>query len=177
MDNKRPQARQIMMKARHGFTMIELLLVMAIIAILAAIGIPQLAQYKIRVYNASALTDIQTARIAEQSVFADKQQYASTAGTGCTGDPICTGTFGFGVAGVVDIVLRPGGALEANGTPSSYTAATKNIRGDRVYCTDSDLSFIRYATDVVNAPLGMPYRAPTANQNVDDCAANFPFIQ
>ncbi len=166
------------MKATNeGFTLIELLLVITIVGIIAAIGIPQFTQHRMRAYNTSALTDIQTVRIAEHAMFADTQQYASTAGTGCAGDPICTGSVNFGVGGNVDIVLRPGGALEARGTIASYTAATKNVRGDRAYCVDSDTSFIRFSNDAVNVALGVNSSAPAPVPNQDDCAANFPDIQ
>lgn len=87
-----------------GFTLVELLIVVAIVGILAAIGIPQYTQYRTKAHNASALSDIETIRTAEHALFAEKQQYASTAGTGCARDPICTGSINFGVAGVTDVV-------------------------------------------------------------------------
>lgn len=160
-----------------GFTLVELLIVVAILGILAAIGIPQYTQYRARANNTSALTDIQTVRTAEHALFAEKQQYASTAATGCVGDPICTGTINFGIAGVTDVVLRPGTALEAIGTVTSFTAATKSVSGDRVYCVDSDVSFIRYTNAPINTPLGAPFRAPTPNAGADDCIATFPNVQ
>lgn len=164
-------------RSSRGFTLIELLVVIAIIGILAAIGMPQLTQHRVRAYNASAVSDIQMILTAEHALFADKQQYASTAGTGCTGDPICTGSINFGVAGVTDVVLRPGTALEAIGTATSFTAATKSEQGDRAYCVDSDASAIRYETAVIGTSLGAPFRAPIANTGVDDCLPIFPSTQ
>ena len=162
---------------RCGFTLVELLVVIAIVGIVAAIGIPRLNEYRARSYNTQALTDIQTARTAEIAFFVDRQQYASTAGSGCTGDPICTGPVDFSSNGVVDITLKPGSALEAKGTAASFTAATKHLRGDRVYCVDSDLSFVRFAADAVSVPLGVNFSAPVPIVGQDDCAASFPFIQ
>ena len=78
---------------------------------------------------------------------------------------------------MTDVTLRPGTALEAIGTATSFTAATKSVRGDRVYCVDSDISPIRYAIDVIGAPLGAPSRAPIPTSNADDCLASFVNVQ
>ncbi len=161
----------------RGFTLVELLIVIAIVGIVAAIGIPQFNQYRARAYNAQALTDLQTARTVETAFYMDRQQYASTSGTGCIGDPICTGPVTFTGGGVPDITLKPGGALEAKGTLASFTAVTKHLRGDRVYCVDSDGSVIRYADDGVNVALGTNFNAPTPVVDQDDCAADFPVMQ
>lgn len=160
-----------------GFTLVELMLVMGIIGIVAAIGIPQFNQYRARSYNAVALADLQTVRTAEIAYFTDRQQYVSTAGTGCVGDPICTGPVDFQNNGVIDVMLRPGGALEVRGTAISFTAVTKHLRGDRVYCIDSDIATIRYADDGVNVPLGTNFNAPDPVVGQDDCVGTFPSVQ
>ncbi|MBW2304295.1 MAG: prepilin-type N-terminal cleavage/methylation domain-containing protein, partial [Deltaproteobacteria bacterium] len=58
-------------KDERGFTLIELMIVIAIIGILAAIAIPQFNAYRARSYNASANTDLRNAMTAQEGYFID----------------------------------------------------------------------------------------------------------
>jgi type IV pilus assembly protein PilA len=56
---------------KKGFTLIELMIVIAIIGILAAIAIPQFTVYKAKGYNAASKSDLKTAYTAAQAYFTD----------------------------------------------------------------------------------------------------------
>jgi type IV pilus assembly protein PilA len=58
-------------RGQKGFTLIELMLVIAIIGILAAIAIPQFNAYKAKSYNAASKSDLKNAYTAAQAYFTD----------------------------------------------------------------------------------------------------------
>ena len=66
------------LRNRKGFTLIELMIVVAIIGILAAIAIPQFAAYRQKAYNSAAQSDLKNAKTGMEAFMADNQQYPDT---------------------------------------------------------------------------------------------------
>jgi len=109
------------MKKNEGFTLIELMIVIAIIGILAAIAIPQFSAYRQRSYNAAAEADLRNAATAQEAYFVDAQKYNPT-----ITDLIGT-TYG--------LYTSQGVALNVVGTPSAtqYTMTSSHTSGSKTY--------------------------------------------
>jgi len=70
-------------KSEKGFTLIELMIVVAIIGILAAIAIPQFSSYRARAFNAAAVSDLRNTMTGEEGYYVDNDTYTTvTAATG-----------------------------------------------------------------------------------------------
>jgi type IV pilus assembly protein PilA len=102
-----------------GFTLIELMIVIAIIGILAAIAIPQFSAYRRRSYNSSAKSDARNIATAQEAYYVDNSTY-------CGDVTVLTGTtYGYMQSENVN--------AQVSGSASSYTITTYHTSGNETY--------------------------------------------
>lgn len=66
-----------------GFTLIELMIVITILGILVAIGLPQYNEYVLRSKITEAFTHLTSLQQRMEQYYQDNRTYANAAGTGC----------------------------------------------------------------------------------------------
>lgn len=140
-------------RTEKGFTLIELMIVVAIIGILAAIAIPQFSSYRIKAFNSSAQADLKNFMTAEEAAYADTQGYLPVTGVS-TGTPArlatsatVTGTDPMSAVGNSKGV---GYAIITANSNANYAAYTGHSQGDRQFAGD-DSGYIGFRSVAVAA--------------------------
>ncbi len=120
------------MKNQKGFTLIELMIVIAIIGILAAIAIPQFSAYRVRAYNSAAKSDLKAMQTTFEVFFNDFENYpnallVANGGPGAIVFTDGTDSITFNTSDAVIIGVLAGTANQ------TYGAAAKCTPGDKIY--------------------------------------------
>jgi len=118
---------------KRGFTLIELMIVIAIIGILAAIAIPQFTSYRERAFVASMKADCNSVRIAEEAYYADNAEYKAT--TDVTKDLKDYGVVGLSEGNSVKVTCTDkvkDYKVEVSSTKTSKTVTFDSTKGTTV---------------------------------------------
>lgn len=159
-----------MAEKENGFSLIELLIVVAVILIIAAIVIPNLRRSRMAANEASAVGSVRainTAAFEFDSIYGDgfPSNLASLSGTGavsCRNAQLLDSVIGSGVKSGYTFVLGPGtvpATAPAGCDPGwldGYTVqaipATVGTTGQRAFCSDAT-GVIRYNVTGVVTPV------------------------
>ncbi len=111
--------KMINKKNQKGFTLIELMIVIAIIGILAAIAIPNFIQYRKRAYNSGSEADAKNLYTASQAYFTDEP----------SGVPVAETLTAYGYRQTSSVEFH----VMANGTQGSFMSTTFHTSGNKTY--------------------------------------------
>ncbi len=123
------------MKKRRGFTLIEMMIVVAIIALLATIAIPNYVSFQLRAKTAEAKLNLGAIRTCQEAYKAENDEYLVCAANPGTVPAGTKTTWSSTMAGWTDIGFEPKGEVryqyEVTIAGTGFTAtATGDLDGD-----------------------------------------------
>ena len=147
------------MRKTHGFTLIELMIVVAIIAIIAAIAIPNLMRSKLQSNEAAAISNLNAIAAAQVTYNGANDAYTGSFDdlTGAT-PPFLDGDWSGVKQGYTFVMAGGGDDFQCNAEPSAYGKT-----GNRSFFVDSTAK-IRWAdpgpASAASTPIGETAAAP-----------------
>jgi type IV pilus assembly protein PilA len=107
-------------RGERGFTLIELMVVIAVIGILSVIAILQFSNYRQRSLNSAVETDLRSAATAQEAYFADQKTYCDAIGQ------LAVSPYGLAVSDGVNLQV-------ASASNSGYTMLGYHVKGNQTY--------------------------------------------
>jgi type IV pilus assembly protein PilA len=134
---------RLLNKSKKGFTLIELMIVVAIIGILAAIAIPNFLRFQLKSKTSEGKVNLAAIRTAEESYLAEYGQYVPAVATPATAGTPQKMVFDDGTPGVVefdtlgwgpegDVFFQYGVVVDGTNVLAYTADATADIDGDGV---------------------------------------------
>ena len=121
------------MAKEKGFSVIEFLVVGAIVGILALIAVPQYSIYRQKGYNTSAANDLRNVAAAQEAFFAQNGKYLAV--THCTSPDQATQCTIEGLPGVTQ--LSKGVNLTIAASDSGFSGTAKHVKSNLTCKWDS----------------------------------------
>ena len=126
------RGQRCLIACRAGFTLVELLTVLAVLSVLSAIALQQYTRYRAASYDARAMHDVGNAAIAQEAHYASAHAYVSFVVTGPA------------VLAVPGLVVSDTITLDATAEDNKYTVTSKSRFGSgKTFTYDSEVDTVQ----------------------------------